>query len=169
MAAATVLLLWRWIARGLLSPALPAIGVVVLLVNLLAVGAIGFPAVACTLWLLLALGLNRADLPGRHVASRTTAWAALGVVAALAVACYASAYSPVLRCQTKVDLAQRESGRKTVSYSKAMLLLILVGLFALLALGTYYIGVSVGYLGLALLTMLVIVILVLATAHDDVQ
>ena len=50
-----------------------------------------------------------------------------------------------------------------------MLLFLLLGLFAVLALGTYYIGVSVGYLGLALLTMLVIVILVLATAHEDVQ
>ena len=54
-------------------------------------------------------------------------------------------------------------------YSKAMLLLILVGLFAVLAMGTYYIGVSVGYLGLALLTMLVIVVLVLATAREDVN
>ena len=50
-----------------------------------------------------------------------------------------------------------------------MLLLILLGLFAILALGTYYIGVSIGYLGLALMVMLVIVVLILATAHEDVQ
>ena len=70
---------------------------------------------------------------------------------------------------TKHTLARRDYDRCTVSYSKAMLLLILLGLFAILALGTYYIGVSIGYLGLALMVMLVIVVLILATAHEDVQ
>jgi len=78
------------------------------LVNLLAAGAIGFPAVAGTLWLLVALGLNTAESPGRYVGSRAGVCAALAVVVALAVACYASAYSPVLRCQTKMELARRE-------------------------------------------------------------
>ncbi len=50
-----------------------------------------------------------------------------------------------------------------------MLILLLLGLFAVVALGTYYIGVSVGYMGLALLTMGVIVVLVLASAREDVQ
>lgn len=50
-----------------------------------------------------------------------------------------------------------------------MLILALFSLFIMLVLGTYYIGVSVGYLGLALLTMAVIVILVLATAHEESQ
>lgn len=108
LAAATVLLLWRWISDGSLPPALLAIGAVVLLVNLLAAGAMGFPAVAGTLWLLVALGLNTVDRPGRHVASRAGVWAALAVVVVLAVACHASAYSPVLRCQTKMELARRE-------------------------------------------------------------
>ena len=67
------------------------------------------------------------------------------------------------------DLALRLFGRLSAREAKAMLLFILLGLFAALALGTYYIGVSIGYLGLALLTMLVIVVLVLATAREDVQ
>lgn len=50
-----------------------------------------------------------------------------------------------------------------------MILLILFGLVALLALGIHFVGMSVGYLGLAFLTMLVIVVLVLATAHEEAQ
>ena len=61
LAVATVAGLWDWIRGGELPPTVPSIGVAVLLVDLLAAGGIGFPAVAGTLWLLLA----RPELGGR--------------------------------------------------------------------------------------------------------
>jgi hypothetical protein len=48
-----------------------------------------------------------------------------------------------------------------------MFIVIVLALIAVLALGTIFIGPSVGYLGLALLITAVIVILVLATAHEE--
>ncbi len=58
LAALAVLLMWAWIENGRLPRLLPAVGVVVVLIDLLATGGIGFPAVAEALWLLLALGLQ---------------------------------------------------------------------------------------------------------------
>jgi hypothetical protein len=57
----------------------------------------------------------------------------------------------------------------TVHYSVAMILSALLALVAVTAVGTLLIGVSVAYLGLALLTMVVIVALVLATARQEAQ
>jgi len=114
-AAGCVALLWGWIDRGELPEALPAIGVAVLLVHLLAAGGIGFPGVAGSLWLLLALGLtgDRAKtLP------RGTAWFGLIVTLALAVTCYSSAYGPVLRCQTAMRLARRKVAEGSGLFSK---------------------------------------------------
>jgi hypothetical protein len=100
LAAGCVALLGGWIYHGRLPVLLPVVGVVVLLVNLLAAGGIGFPGVAGSLWLLMALGLNtfQADRPPRTL-PRISALAMLVAALALAAACYASAYGPVLRCQ----------------------------------------------------------------------
>jgi hypothetical protein len=108
LAAIAVALLWGWIREGRLPGLLPAVGVVVLLVALLATGGIGLPSVAGTLWLLLALGLG-----GRwpRVLPSYAAWSALAVGIALAVTCYTTAYSPVLNCQANLRLAERDSAR----------------------------------------------------------
>ena len=100
--------MWAWIENGRLPRLLPAIGVVVLLIDLLASGGIGFPGVAGTLWLLLALGL-----PGEppRVFPPAGAWAALVVALVLVVACYGTAYSPVLDCQGQLRKAEREPAR----------------------------------------------------------
>ena len=66
LAAATIGVLLVWIRDGRLPRWLPAVGVVVLLIDLLATGGIGFPGVAGTLWLLLALGLQHE--PARRTA-----------------------------------------------------------------------------------------------------
>ena len=63
------------------------------------------PSVAGTLWLLMALGLQ-GERP-RSLRSGM-AWAALAVAIGLAVACYSTAYSPVLACQAELRTAQRE-------------------------------------------------------------
>jgi tetratricopeptide (TPR) repeat protein len=58
--------------------------------------------------LLLALGLG-----GRwpRVLPSYAAWSALAVGIALAVACYTSAYNPVLNCQANLRLAERDPAR----------------------------------------------------------
>jgi tetratricopeptide (TPR) repeat protein len=108
LAAGAAMLMLGWIREGRLARLLPAAGVAVLLVNLLAAGGIGFPSVAGTLWLLLALGLE--GEPPRTIRA-LGAWLVLGVAVALAAACYGTAYSPVLGCQAKLRLAEREPAR----------------------------------------------------------
>ena len=108
---AVFLLLWRWMDAGRLSVVTPAVGVVVLLVNLLAAGALGFPGVAGTLWLLMALGLNLIDEVRPRVLPRAAAVAGLGGVLALLLACWASGFHPVVRSQTAMRLAERDPGR----------------------------------------------------------
>jgi tetratricopeptide (TPR) repeat protein len=107
LAAASMAGLSGWIIAGRLPELLPAIGVAVLLVNLLAAGGIGFPAVADSLWLLLALGLNRleANRPLRNL-PRGVGTAGLIVAITLAAACYSSAYNPVLRYHQAVEMAK---------------------------------------------------------------
>jgi hypothetical protein len=107
LAAACVAVLAGWVYRGRMPPRLPAVGGLVLLVNLLAAGGIGFPGVAGSLWLLLAVGLNTAaaDRPPWTL-PRFSAAAVLIVALGLALACYATAYGPVLRCQAGLRPAQ---------------------------------------------------------------
>ncbi len=65
LAAATIAVLLGWIREGQLPRWLPAVGVAVLLIDLSAAGGIGFPGVAGTFWLLLALGLQH-EPPRAH-------------------------------------------------------------------------------------------------------
>jgi hypothetical protein len=108
LAAATVLCLWPWIEHGFLPRCLPAVGVVVLLVDLLSSGGIGFPGVAGTLWLLLALGLQGEPPRTLHPLG---AWGTLLLALVLLLACYATAYSPVLECQAQLRQAEREPAK----------------------------------------------------------
>ena len=85
-----------------------AVAAAALLVCLLASGGIGYPAVAGNLWLLLGLGLNS----DKQEASKTLrrGWS-LGLLAAsllLALACYETAYAPVLYAQADLHRAERE-------------------------------------------------------------
>jgi tetratricopeptide (TPR) repeat protein len=104
LAAATVVAMFGWIRDGSLPRWLPGVCVAALLVNLLAAGGIAFPGIAGSFWLLLALSLD-----GRGPRTRPTyvAWAAAVAIAALLVACYYTAYRPVLTCQA--ELRQAES------------------------------------------------------------
>jgi tetratricopeptide (TPR) repeat protein len=113
LASLAVVLLWRWMEGGRLWGLVPAVGVAVLLVNLLAAGGIGFPGVAGTLWLLMAVGLCFTDEARAHVLPRAGARVGLGVVVALLLACWATGFNPVARSQTamrlaELDLAERD-------------------------------------------------------------
>jgi len=111
VALAVTVLLWRWVDAGPISAGLPAIGAVVLLVNLLAAGGLGFPGVGGTFWLLAAVGLNMTESAGLRRLPRSAALAALGVMIAMALTCSASAFNPVLRAQTAMREAQRDPRR----------------------------------------------------------
>jgi hypothetical protein len=108
-------LAWPWIETGTLPARLPALGALVLAVNLLAAGGIAYPGVAGTFWILLALALNAADDAELHSAARplTGAWRlvphALGAIAIGAlVACYVLAYGPVTGVQAALVRAETE-------------------------------------------------------------
>lgn len=122
MAAGCVALLSAWIHRGRMPRALPAIGVVVLLVNLLAAGGIGFPGVAGSLWLLLALGLSGAqvDRPPRRL-PRAAALAALVGALGLGVLCHVTAYGRVLPCRGRMLSARQELADGNVPLAEAHL------------------------------------------------
>jgi len=111
LAIGAVAMLWRWVDSGLMPPLLPAVGLAVLATNLLAAGGIGFPGVAGSFWLLLALGLNEAAPARPRAVSRAAAWSALAVTLSLAACFYASAYGPVFRCQRRLELARRDLPR----------------------------------------------------------
>ncbi len=105
LAAATIALLRGWIREGRLPRSLSAVAVAALLVDLLATGGIGMPSVAGTLWLLMAVGLQGERPRELH---SLTAWAALTAAIGLAVACYGTAYGPVLAYQAEMRAAERE-------------------------------------------------------------
>jgi hypothetical protein len=110
-----VALLWRWIVAGTLPPRAPALGVLVLAINLLAAGGISYPGVAESLWLLVALGMNEIDAAhgidpmARH--HRLAAWGpavALAVMCAALLGCYFIAFRPVLRGARAMARANEE-------------------------------------------------------------
>jgi tetratricopeptide (TPR) repeat protein len=86
--------------------------VAVLLIDLLAEGGIGFPGVAGTLWLLLAVGLfgcaQRGTVPFFRSWQDWVGWAGVAGAILLAAACYLTAYRPVLSCQGQLQTAERE-------------------------------------------------------------
>jgi len=99
----------KWDCPPRIESCLPAVGVVVLLINLSAAGGIGYPSVAGSLWLLLALGLM--DRPVRSL-PRGAAVAGLVLMIVLAAGCYFTAYGPVLRCRGQMRLAADELARR---------------------------------------------------------
>ena len=107
LAVGAAALLYGWINHGRFPALLAAAGTVVLLVNLSAAGGIGYGSVAGTLWLLMALGLVAAESYRRRVAPRGVALALMFAAMLLAATCYRTAYSPVLACRAKMQLADR--------------------------------------------------------------
>jgi hypothetical protein len=105
VAAGCLALLSGWVRQGQFPPRLAGLGVGVLLVDLLATGGIALPGIAESFWLLVALGL--AGDPVRR-ASRGAAMAALWLLLAASVGCYATAYAPVLGCQGWLGRARQD-------------------------------------------------------------
>ena len=73
--------------------------------NLLAAGGIGFPGVAGTFWLLLALGLCQAEASPSRNLPRVAAMALVATFFILGAICYRTAYQPVLTAQAEINAA----------------------------------------------------------------
>ncbi|MCE9548156.1 MAG: O-antigen ligase family protein [Planctomycetia bacterium] len=98
--------IWPWVRNGRVTPLLPAVGAGVLAVNLLAAGGISFPGVAGSLWLLMAVGLTLADMPGAgRILPRSGAIGALVLLLILMGLCEYTGLSPVMHSQMALDEA----------------------------------------------------------------
>lgn len=104
-------LLWPWVEHGTLPRTLPVVAAGALLVNLAAAGGIGFPGIAQSLWLLMALGINATEGGHRRPATRGSLLMLTGLVLLVVVACYASAYRPVLDCRANMQRALNDPHR----------------------------------------------------------
>jgi tetratricopeptide (TPR) repeat protein len=106
---AAILAVWlldAWVVRGTLPRALPVIGLVVLLVNLLAAGATSYPGVFLTACLLVPLALANADASAwKWRLARGGSLAVLLAALVLAVACARTQVSPVLGSAVAVEQA----------------------------------------------------------------
>jgi O-antigen ligase/tetratricopeptide (TPR) repeat protein len=120
LAAAFLAGLHPWVAHGQLPRAVPAIALLVLTINLLAAGGISFAGIAPSWWLLLAMVSQSA---------RWSAWerdlprSAVGMLAAVAlllvIGCFATLYSPVLRCRAKLDQGLALLGEQRLAEAEA--------------------------------------------------
>lgn len=104
--SALVWCIWPWVTGGRLPARLLAIGVAVLLLNLLGAGGLSYPGVASSLWLLMALGLPLAssEVVSRPL-SRPTLALAFIVAMVLTAGCQWTALSPVARSRMALDQA----------------------------------------------------------------
>jgi hypothetical protein len=102
-AVAVVAALHPWTRHGPLPPAVPAIALLVLSVNLLAAGGISFAGIGPSWWLLLAIVSNSATRPSRERRAGRYASLLAAFAVLLVVGCFLTLYSPVLRCRAKLD------------------------------------------------------------------
>jgi O-antigen ligase len=103
--------LWiPWAREGTLTAAMLAIAASASAINMLAAGGISFPAVAGSFWLLVALAANgRADREfSLSQVATFVGWTA--AIVAL-VACFLTAYHPVLAARSQLTLAFADSER----------------------------------------------------------
>lgn len=106
-AAGCLALLHRWVCGGPLPLAVSIIALVVLLVNLLAAGGIGFPGVAQTWWVLMAVALNYVQRDDSGIVVPKAAGVLIVLAAlGLAVACQRTALMPVIKGRLLIRAAE---------------------------------------------------------------
>lgn len=109
-----------WTAGPVPSIAVPVLGLIVMLVNFAAAGGFHFPAVAGSMWLLIALTVTLCETDSPPIAAPRPALVA-GLIISLIVllGCYYTGYSPVLQC----NLLLRRTHDRQLSYQKRVQLL----------------------------------------------
>lgn len=126
--------LWPWILHGQLPRRLPALAVIVLLVNLLAAGGIGYSGVAGSLWLLAAISLSTQQSANHRAPvgnvkwvstktprQKTTAWLGVAGAAVLFALCHQTYYEPLMSCPAELRKAGRLGGGLQPTVSAANL------------------------------------------------
>lgn len=123
---AAAIFLWAvhgWVHHGEMQPALLVIGLVVLGVNLLVAGAVSFPGVAQTAWILIPLALGWNDVKPRLNFRPVNSLVAVGVSIVLAAACYFTSYAPILNSALPMSAASvipfQSSDQLAAHYSAA--------------------------------------------------
>lgn len=111
LACLVVLALAPWVREGTLPVRLPGVALVVLLIHLLAAGALEFAGVAGSFWLLLAVGLNLTEPRPTYQISRGVGVLLFLVTLGLTLAGYLTGYAPVLTRQMALRRAQEEPRR----------------------------------------------------------
>jgi hypothetical protein len=119
VAALTVALLFRWVRDGQMPALLPAVAVVVLLVNFLAAGGFAIPGVAGSFWLLLGLSLATVQADRPRTTRPVVAYAMLAAGLVLAFACYKTAYGPVTASRAALHKVQDEPQQAWKHYAEA--------------------------------------------------
>lgn len=121
VALASLALLWPWVEKGSLAPAVAATAVVTLLIHLSASGGIGFPGVANSLWVLMALAINcRGAEPTARSTSRLDI--GIGLVALLAAgpAFYFTGFAPAIESQRWLRAASTGENRVWFCFEQAI-------------------------------------------------
>jgi hypothetical protein len=94
-----------WVRTGNVPHFVSLVAAAAMLVNLLGAGSIGYPCLADSLWLLVAIALNESVSSKFNITSRRGAVAlCLGLGAAI-VAAFLTQYRPVLACRLQLEIA----------------------------------------------------------------
>lgn len=115
--------LWHvWGNTAHLQSRIILLGGIVLVVNLLAAGGIGIPGVAGALWLLLAIWLGPPEANPSTTLNRPERFASIWAIAlaGLAIACYWTAYRPMILAQAARQQAINEPRRAEAHLLAAM-------------------------------------------------
>jgi O-antigen ligase len=109
-----VAILFGWVQSGRLPQGLAALGIAVLLINLLAAGGLSMPGVAGTLWILMAIELNGSgegranERAGWRMPPRWLCGVFTAATIAAALACYATGYKPVSYARAELNQARED-------------------------------------------------------------
>lgn len=122
LAALLLAALDGWVCEGELPPYLAGIGLATLAINLLAAGALFFPGVMTSAWVLAALAPAVAS-PGalRSPRARSWAWGGTALAAALVILAYRTLYTPVLEAQgAQYDYLEAHASDQPARAAKAL-------------------------------------------------
>ncbi len=97
-----------WVRSGQMPVSHPVIALLVLLINLLAAGAVSFPGVFLTAWILVVVALASASAPAWALQpSRAGSLGLLATSVLLAWLCMRTEYSPVLTAPNRIAMAEQ--------------------------------------------------------------
>lgn len=118
LGAVALAILSPWLTRGNDAPSLWMLAAIALLIHLSFAGGIGYPGVAGSLWLLVALALNATECADRPMPARG-GLAVLVPALVLLAACFLTGYQPTLTARTLTQKAYSGYGDPQALLQKA--------------------------------------------------